>query len=78
MTIQSIVVNGTLFFLVGLVGGAAYVNNLHSVLETKSLEPSERELASTLALAIKDSGILIASLVSLGCSKYIFNIQDQV
>ncbi len=77
MTLTSIWVNSLLFFWVGLVGGAAYVNNLHQVLETKSLESSERELATTLALAIKDSGILIASIVSLAASKYIFHIEDQ-
>jgi hypothetical protein len=54
-----------LFIWVGLMGGASYVNVMHSILELESLEKSEKEMALSLSLVFNDTGVLLASILSL-------------
>ena len=47
---------------VGLMGGAAYVNVMHNLLELPSLKKSEREVALVMSLLMNDLGILSSAI----------------
>jgi len=47
---------------VGFMGGAAYVNVMHNLLELPSLKKEEREVALVLSLVSNDFGVLLSSI----------------
>lgn len=51
--------------VVGLMGGACYVNVMYLVLESQHLFRTEKELAITITSIGDDFGILLASILSL-------------
>ena len=47
---------------VGFMGGAAYVNVMHNLLDLPSLKKTEREVALVLSLMFNDTGILLSAV----------------
>lgn len=50
---------------VGILGGTSYVNVMYLILDTEKLKRTEKEVALSVSNAFNDTGILIASIVSL-------------
>jgi len=50
---------------VGLQGGAAYVNVLYMVLESKEITKNEKEIATSCITVMDDVGITFSSLLEL-------------
>ena len=65
MVIETLWFMCPLFIWVGIMGGASYVNVLHGILELKTLKKSEKEMALSLSLLFNDTGILLATILSL-------------
>lgn len=57
---------------VGLMGGGSYVNVLHGILELETLDKTEKEMALSLSLLFNDTGIFLATVLSLVLSNTIF------
>ena len=49
---------------VGFMGGAAYVNVYHNLLDLPTLKKTEREVALVLSLMFNDTGVLLSSIVT--------------
>ena len=47
---------------VGFMGGAAYVNVMHNLLDLPSLKKTEREVALVLCLMFNDTGVLLSAI----------------
>ena len=47
---------------VGFMGGAAYVNVMHNLLELLTLKKSEREVALVMSLMFNDLGVLSSAI----------------
>jgi len=62
-----------LFIWVGLMGGAAYVNVMHNMLDLPALEDTEREGAIVLSLISNDFGVLGAAILTLALDNTIFS-----
>lgn len=62
---------------VGLMGGASYVNVMHSILEHKTLLKQEKESALALSLVFNDTGILLASIFTLVMDNTLFKMADK-
>ena len=65
MWIDSLYILCPLFIWVGLMGGAAYVNVMHQILERKTLKKSEKEAAIAVSLIFNDVGVLLSAIFSL-------------
>ena len=65
MYYESIYFTGPLCIWVGFMGGGSYVNVLNGILDLKTLDRTEKEMALSLSLLFNDTGILIASVLSL-------------
>ena len=61
---------------VGLMGGGSYVNVLHGILELKTLKKSEKEMAMSLSLLFNDTGILLATTLSLILGNTLLKVKD--
>lgn len=75
MMVESLLILCPLFVWVGLNGGGAYVNILHMMLQKEDLASNEKEVAVNLTLMFNDSGILLASIVSLILDNYYFDFK---
>ena len=62
---QSLGVLCPVFLFVGIMGGGSYVNVLHNLIDMPTLKQSEKESAVSLSLIFNDTGILLASIVSI-------------
>ena len=62
--------------VVGLMGGGSYVNVLHGILELETLDKSEKEMAISLSLLFNDTGILLASVVSIVLGNTILKVDS--
>ena len=60
--------------MVGLMGGGSYVNVLNAILDLKSLDVTEKEMALSLSLLFNDIGILLASVLSLVLASTILSV----
>ena len=58
----SLYVNCPIMIWVGFMGGAAYVNVMHNLLELPSLKKTEREVALVLSLMFNDTGVLLSAV----------------
>ena len=47
---------------VGFMGGAAYVNVMHNILDLPSLKREEREVALVMSLMMNDTGVLLSAV----------------
>lgn len=65
MLYESIYITGPVCIWVGFMGGASYVNVLNAILDLKTLDKTEKEMALSLTLLFNDTGILCASIASL-------------
>lgn len=65
MYIDSYLLLLPILIIVGLLGGLSYVNTMFQILQSQTLEYSEKELAITLCTAASDIGILLAAITSL-------------
>ena len=65
MWIETLWVISPLIVWVGLMGGASYVNVIHGILQLETLKKSEKEMAVSLSLLFNDTGILLATILSL-------------
>jgi len=65
MWVESLYILCPIMIWVGLMGGAAYVNVMHSLLKLDTLRQSEKEGALVLSLIFNDSGVLLASIFTL-------------
>ena len=65
MKVESLYIIGPLYIFVGLMGGGAYVNVNHGILELESVDWEEKEMAFSLSLLFNDTGIFLASIFSL-------------
>ena len=61
-----------LFIWTGFMGGGAYVNVMHNLLEMKELEDNEREAALVLSLMFNDFGVLMSAIFTLAIDNTIF------
>ena len=59
---ESLLVNAPVMVWVGFMGGAAYVNVMHNILELPTLKQEEREVALVLTLMMNDAGVLMSSV----------------
>ena len=59
------------------MGGASYVNVMHSILEHKTLLKQEKESALALSLVFNDTGILLASIFTLVMDNTLFKMADK-
>lgn len=50
-----------MFVWIGFMGGAAYVNIMHNLLELKTLKKEEKEIAMSLSLIFVDIGCFMSS-----------------
>lgn len=57
---------------VGLMGGASYVNVMKNILDLKTLNKKEREIALVLSLMLNDFGILLSALLTILFDNTIF------
>ena len=62
---ESLYVTCPVLVWVGLMGGGSYVNVLHGILDLKTLDKTEKEMALSLTLLFNDTGIFLAATVSL-------------
>ena len=62
---ESLYVTCPVLVWVGLMGGGSYVNVLHEILDLKTLDKTEREMALSLSLLFNDTGIFLAATFSL-------------
>lgn len=58
----SLYVNCPIMIWVGFMGGAAYVNVMHNLLDLPSLKKTEREVALVLSLMFNDTGVLLSAV----------------
>ncbi|MDR3549372.1 MAG: hypothetical protein P4M11_14095 [Candidatus Pacebacteria bacterium] len=59
-------------FIVGLFGGACYVNVMYSIISHQVLEFDEKELALNICTILDDVGIIGASVTALVLSNFVF------
>ena len=59
---ESLLANAPIMVWVGFMGGAAYVNVMHNILELPTLKQEEREVALVLTLMMNDAGVLMSSV----------------
>jgi len=62
MFAESIFINGPIMVWVGFMGGAAYVNVMHNILDLPSLKKEEREVALVCSLVLNDLGVLASAI----------------
>jgi hypothetical protein len=62
---ESLYVTCPVLIWVGIMGGGSYVNVLHCILDLKTLEKTEKEMALSLSLLFNDTGIFLAAVLSL-------------
>ena len=74
MYVQNLYILCPVIVWVGLMGGGSYVNVLHGILDLKTLDKSEKEMALSLSLLFNDSGIFLASVFSLIMSNTILKV----
>ena len=65
MKVESLYIIGPLYIFVGLMGGGAYVNVNHGILELESVDWEEKEMAFSLSLLFNGAGVFLASVFSL-------------
>ena len=65
MFIESLFILCPLYIWVGFMGGAAYVNVMHNILELEVLEKKEKEIALVLSLIFNDTGVLLSAIFTL-------------
>ena len=70
--VDSLYVLCPLLIWVGFMGGASYVNVMHSLLEHKTLKKNEKEAALALSLMFNDSGVLLSAIFSLVMDNTLF------
>ena len=75
MIFESLWIMCPLFVWVGIMGGGSYVNVLHGILELKTLKKSEKEMALSLSLLFNDTGIILATVLSLILANSCFYVQ---
>ena len=73
MYFESLWVMCPLTVWVGLMGGGAYVNVMHEILELEALDKSEKESAISLTLFFNNFGIFLAAIFSLLLDNTIFD-----
>lgn len=73
---KSLYIMAPLTVVVGLMGGGSYVNVLHGILELETLDKSEKEMAISLSLLFNDTGILLASVVSIVLGNTILKVDS--
>ena len=61
-----------LLFIVGLFGGACYVNVMYNIISHKVLEFDEKELALNICTILDDVGIIGAAITALILSNFVF------
>ena len=61
-----------IFVWVGFMGGAAYVNIMHNMLELDTLKKEEKEVALSFSLILVDAGCMTASIFQLVATKVAF------
>ena len=54
------------------MGGGSYVNVMHNILESKTLEKSEKEACLVVSLFFNDTGVLLASILALVLDNTLF------
>ena len=59
------------------MGGGAYVNVMHNLLEMKELESNEKESALVLSLMFNDIGILGSAIFTLVMDNTLFKSQSK-
>ena len=62
MFAETLFINGPIMVWVGFMGGAAYVNVMHNLLDLPSLKKEEREVALVCSLILNDIGVLSSSI----------------
>ena len=75
MYIESLLILCPIYVWVGLMGGGAYVNVVHGLLEKEDLALEEKESAISLSLMFNDIGILLASILSLLLDNLYFDFE---
>ena len=65
MFIETLLINGPIMIWVGFMGGAAYVNVMHNLLDIPTLKKEEREVAIVMSLVMNDTGVLLSSIFTL-------------
>ena len=65
MYVDSLYILCPLYIWVGFMGGAAYVNVMHNILELDILERKEKEITLVLSLIFNDTGILLSAIFTL-------------
>jgi hypothetical protein len=59
---ETLFINGPIMIWVGFMGGAAYVNVMHNLLDLPSLKKEEREVALVCSLILNDLGVLSSAI----------------
>jgi MFS family permease len=62
--------------IVGLMGGASYVNVIYAIRQSTVLDSTEKELALNMLAIFNDVGVLMASLTALLLTSVIFKQND--
>ena len=62
MFAETLFINGPIMIWVGFMGGAAYVNVMHNLLDLPSLKKEEREVALVCSLILNDLGVLSSAI----------------
>ena len=62
MFVETLFINGPIMIWVGFMGGAAYVNVMHNILDLPSLKKEEREVALVMSLMMNDTGVLSSAI----------------
>mmetsp|Transcript_26973 Transcript_26973/g.41103 ORF Transcript_26973/g.41103 Transcript_26973/m.41103 type:complete len:143 (-) Transcript_26973:10-438(-) len=65
MAFKSLWVMCPAFLWVGLLAGAGFSNCIHQILTTDVLKETERESAISFACVTKDSGVFVATILSV-------------
>ena len=61
---------------VGFMGGAAYVNVMHNLLDLPSLKKEEREVALVCSLILNDLGVLSSAIFTQVMDLTLFPISN--
>ncbi len=61
-----------ILFLVGIIGGACYVNVMYCIISHKKLAFYEKELALNICTILDDFGVICASVTALIMSNFIY------
>ena len=62
MFAETLLINCPIMIWVGFMGGAAYVNVMHNILDLPSLKKEEREVALVVSLMLNDLGVLASAI----------------